>query len=148
MFGKFNSNINNRYNFPLLHEGKLYVSDFKYNGEISVFNYQSMLEDLKNGNTLNLDNYLIYQKQKKLYQLSGLLNPFSSLQNLSMGFCGSDMIHHLDFLKKAEKTPTKVRSMCRKHKHNVSALRGTPKGKEKSKLQSKSEAREACKGKC
>ena len=47
-------------------------------------------------------NYLIYQKQKKLYQLSGLLNPFSSLQNLSMGFCGSDMIHHLDFLKKAE----------------------------------------------
>ena len=48
------------------------------------------------------NNYLIYQKQKKLYQLSGLLNPFSSLQNLSMGFCGSDMIHHLDFLKKAE----------------------------------------------
>ena len=42
------------------------------------------------------NNYLIYQKQKKLYQLSGLLNPFSSLQNLSMGFCGSDMIHHLD----------------------------------------------------
>ena len=25
------------------------------------------------------NNYLIYQKQKKLYQLSGLLNPFSSL---------------------------------------------------------------------
>ena len=48
------------------------------------------------------NNYLIYQKQKRLYQLSGLLNPFSSLQNLSMGFCGSDMIHHLDFLKKAE----------------------------------------------
>ena len=47
-------------------------------------------------------NYLIYQKQKKLYQLSGLINPFSSLQNLSMGFCGSDMVHHLDFLKKAE----------------------------------------------
>ena len=30
------------------------------------------------------NNYLIYQKQKKLYQLSGLLNPFSSLKNLSM----------------------------------------------------------------
>ena len=27
---------------------------------------------------------------------------FSSLQNLSMGFCGSDMIHHLDFLQEAE----------------------------------------------
>jgi len=48
------------------------------------------------------NNYSIFQKQKRLYQISGLLNPFSSLQNLSMGFCGNDMIHHLDFLKKAE----------------------------------------------
>ena len=48
------------------------------------------------------NNYSLFQKQKRLYQISGLLNPFSSLQNLSMGFCGNDMIHHLDFLKKAE----------------------------------------------
>ena len=48
------------------------------------------------------NNYLIYQNQKRLYQYSGLINPFSSLQTLSMGFCGNDMIHHLDFLKKAE----------------------------------------------
>ena len=47
-------------------------------------------------------NYLIMQKQKNLYQFSGLLNPFASLQSASMGFCGTDMIHHLDFLKKAE----------------------------------------------
>ena len=47
-------------------------------------------------------NYLIMQKQKSLYQFSGLLNPFASLQSASMGFCGTDMIHHLDFLKKAE----------------------------------------------
>ena len=48
------------------------------------------------------NNYSIMQKQKSLYQFSGLLNPFASLQSASMGFCGTDMIHHLDFLKKAE----------------------------------------------
>tara|TARA_B100001093_G_scaffold355991_1_gene340558 strand:+ start:6592 stop:7995 length:1404 start_codon:yes stop_codon:yes gene_type:complete len=47
-------------------------------------------------------NYSIMQKQKSLYQFSGVLNPFASLQSASMGFCGTDMIHHLDFLKKAE----------------------------------------------
>jgi len=48
------------------------------------------------------NNYNILQNQKGLYQASGLLNPFASLQSASMGFCGTDMIHHLDFLKKAE----------------------------------------------
>ena len=47
-------------------------------------------------------NYAILKKQKSLYQVSGLLNPFASLQSASMGFCGTDMVHHLDFLKKAE----------------------------------------------
>ena len=47
-------------------------------------------------------NYLILQKQKFLYQLSGIINPFASLQSASMGFCGTDMIHHLGFLKEAE----------------------------------------------
>ena len=31
-------------------------------------------------------------------QMSGIINPFASLQSLSMG-CGTDMIHHLDFQK-------------------------------------------------
>jgi len=48
------------------------------------------------------NNYNVLQNQKGLYQVSGLLNPFASLQSASMGFCGTDMIHHLDFLKKAE----------------------------------------------
>ncbi len=48
------------------------------------------------------NNYEILQNQKKLYQLSGFINPFASLQSASMGFCGSDMLHHLDFLKQAE----------------------------------------------
>ena len=67
------------------------------------------------------NNYLIYQKQKKLYQLSGLLNPFSSLQNLSMGFCGSDMVHHLDFLKKAENYRRYlIKTLNDKHAHGGS----------------------------
>lgn len=41
-------------------------------------------------------------KQKKHYQISGLINPFASLQNLSMASSGTDLIHHLDFLSKAE----------------------------------------------
>ena len=48
------------------------------------------------------NNYNILQNQKGLYQVSGLFNPFASLLSASMGFCGTDMIHHLDFLKKAE----------------------------------------------
>ena len=48
------------------------------------------------------NNYNILSKQKFLYQLSGFLNPFASLQSTSMGFCGTDMIHHLDFLRKSE----------------------------------------------
>ena len=47
-------------------------------------------------------NYEILKKQKFLYQISGFLNPFVSLQSASMGFTGTDMIHHLDFLKKSE----------------------------------------------
>ena len=47
-------------------------------------------------------NYSILQKQKQLYQLSGVFNPFASLQNISMGYSGSDMLHHHDFLRQAE----------------------------------------------
>jgi ABC-2 type transport system permease protein len=48
------------------------------------------------------NNYKILQKQKEIYQKSGFFNPFASLQSLSMGFCGTDMFHHLDFLKESE----------------------------------------------
>jgi len=47
-------------------------------------------------------NQDILQKQKKVYQFSGFFNPFVSLQSASMGFSGSDMRHHLDFLNQAE----------------------------------------------
>ena len=46
--------------------------------------------------------YLQLKTQKNIYQLSGVVNPFASLQSLSMGSTGSDMFHHLDFLSQAE----------------------------------------------
>jgi ABC-2 type transport system permease protein len=46
--------------------------------------------------------YQQMQSQKRNYQLSGIINPFASLQNLSMGTSGTDMFHHLDFLKQSE----------------------------------------------
>ena len=46
--------------------------------------------------------YQQMQSQKRNYQLSGMINPFASLQNLSIDAAGTDMFHHLDFLKQAE----------------------------------------------
>mgnify|MGYP006136287671 FL=1 len=40
--------------------------------------------------------------QKGNYQLSGFINPFASLQSLSMASAGTDLFHHLDFLNEAE----------------------------------------------
>lgn len=48
------------------------------------------------------NNYTLLKKQKTFYQLSGIINPFISLQNLSMGLCGTDMYHHIHFLQQAE----------------------------------------------
>ncbi len=44
----------------------------------------------------------IYSKQKQTYQLAGIVNPFISLQNTSMGWSGSDNLHHQEFLLQAE----------------------------------------------
>lgn len=44
----------------------------------------------------------ILAQQKKTYTLAGLINPFISLQNLSMGFAGNDNLHHNEFLVQAE----------------------------------------------
>ncbi|MEO1256475.1 MAG: DUF3526 domain-containing protein, partial [Bacteroidota bacterium] len=45
---------------------------------------------------------VVLAQQKRSYQLGGVFNPFISLQNLSMGFTGSDNFHHHDFLVQAE----------------------------------------------
>ncbi len=46
--------------------------------------------------------YAQMEQQKKTVQRSGVLNPFIAVHSLSMGAAGTDMFHHLDFLKKAE----------------------------------------------
>lgn len=46
--------------------------------------------------------YKQLQVQKNTYQLSGFINPFASLQGVSMGAAGTDMVHHVHFLKEAE----------------------------------------------
>ena len=46
--------------------------------------------------------YIQLERQKNIVQYSGAINPFSAVQSISMGTAGTDMFHHLDFLKKAE----------------------------------------------
>jgi ABC-2 type transport system permease protein len=48
------------------------------------------------------EQYKNLETQKRNYQLSGLVNPFASLQSLSMASSGTDLLHHLNFLKSAE----------------------------------------------
>lgn len=44
----------------------------------------------------------VLEKQKQKYQLGGIINPFISLQNASMGFAGNDNLHHQEFLLQVE----------------------------------------------
>ncbi|WP_459209403.1 ABC transporter permease [Aquimarina rhabdastrellae] len=44
----------------------------------------------------------VLKQQKQSYQLGGVLNPFISLQNASMGFAGNDNLHHQEFLVQVE----------------------------------------------
>jgi len=66
-----------------------------------------MQEDEEYGNKVwdkhfgNLREVLAEQKQ--IYQLGGIINPFISLQNTSMGFMGNDNLHHQEFLLQVEK---------------------------------------------
>ena len=48
------------------------------------------------------DLYNSLKIQKRNYQISGIINPFASLQSLSMASCGTDLLHHLNFLISAE----------------------------------------------
>ncbi|PQJ77973.1 ABC transporter permease [Polaribacter porphyrae] len=48
------------------------------------------------------NNKMVMQQQKKSFQFAGILNPFISLQNSSMGFAASDNLHHQEFLLQVE----------------------------------------------
>jgi len=47
-------------------------------------------------------NFTSFKKQKQLYQLSGFINPFASIQNISMASSSNDIYHHLNFVEKVE----------------------------------------------
>ena len=49
------------------------------------------------------NNYASFKKQKQFYQLSGFINPFASIQNISMASSSNDIYHHLIFVEKVEK---------------------------------------------
>jgi ABC-2 type transport system permease protein len=44
----------------------------------------------------------VLNQQKQTYQWGGIVNPFISLQNASMGFAGNDNLHHQEFLVEVE----------------------------------------------
>jgi ABC-2 type transport system permease protein len=48
------------------------------------------------------NNRDVLQKQKQSFQLGGIINPFISLKNTSMGFMASDNLHHQEFLLQVE----------------------------------------------
>ncbi|GGF44483.1 hypothetical protein GCM10011339_36240 [Echinicola rosea] len=48
------------------------------------------------------NNRSILEKQKKVRRLIAVLDPFMSLQHLSMAFCGNDLYHSQDFQVQAE----------------------------------------------
>ncbi len=47
-------------------------------------------------------NRKILREQKQSFQLGGVINPFISLQNASMGFMATDNLHHQEFLIQVE----------------------------------------------
>ena len=81
-------NVNNLEELPVNFTGILMQADEEYGNKV----WDKHFGDL----------YTQLQSQKMYYQLSGLFNPFISVQNLSMSTSGTDMFHHLNFLKQAE----------------------------------------------
>ena len=74
---------------PINFSGILMQADEEYGNQVWDKHYGDLYEKL--------------ETQKKNYQLSGFINPFASLQSLSMASAGTDLIHHLYFLNEAEK---------------------------------------------
>lgn len=82
-------NVDKLEDLPINFSGILMQADEEYGNKVWDKHFGSLYNQLK--------------AQKYIYQISGVFNPFISLQNLSMGLSGTDMYHHLDFLAQAEK---------------------------------------------
>ncbi|MEN0004109.1 MAG: DUF3526 domain-containing protein [Bacteroidota bacterium] len=73
---------------PINYDGLLMQADEEYGNIVWDKHFGELRESMGN--------------QKKAYQFSGLVNPFASLQMASMGFTGTDNLHHQDFLLQVE----------------------------------------------
>lgn len=80
--------VNSISELPVNFSGILMQADEEYGNDVWDKHFGALYQQL--------------QIQKRNYQLSGVFNPFASIQSLSMGTAGTDMFHHLDFLKQAE----------------------------------------------
>jgi ABC-2 type transport system permease protein len=74
---------------PINYDGLLMQADEEYGNKVWDKHFQK--------------NYTSFKKQKQLYQLSGFVNPFASMQNISMASSSNDIYHHLHFLENVEK---------------------------------------------
>ena len=81
-------NVENLSDLPINFSGILMQEDEEYGNMVWDKHFGSLYEKL--------------ELQKKSYQLSGVINPFAAVQSLSMAYSGTDMYHHLHFLKEAE----------------------------------------------
>jgi len=82
-------NVENLTDLPINFSGILMQADEEYGNKVWDKHFGNL--------------YIQLKAQKYICQISGVVNPFISLQNLSMGASGTDMYHHLDFLNQAEK---------------------------------------------
>ncbi|MEM9719868.1 MAG: DUF3526 domain-containing protein [Bacteroidota bacterium] len=73
---------------PINFDGLVMQADEEYGNQVWDKHFGSLRE--------------VLAQQKQSYQLAGIVNPFISLQNASMGFTASDNLHHQEFLVQVE----------------------------------------------
>ncbi len=74
---------------PINFDGLLMQEDEEYGNQVWDKHFGSIRE--------------VYARQKSSLQALGILNPFSALQNCSMGLTGNDNLHHQEFLLQVER---------------------------------------------
>lgn len=81
-------NVDSISQLPINFDGIVMQEDEEYGNKVWDKHFGSLRE--------------VLTQQKQTYQLAGVLNPFVSLQNTSMGFAGNDNLHHQEFLVQVE----------------------------------------------
>lgn len=81
-------NVSSLDSLPINLDGLLMQADEEYNNIVYDKHYGTVQQLIKKQNTTTA--------------ISGWINPFASVRNLSMGLAGTDVYHHFDFMEKAE----------------------------------------------